>query len=367
MFLSFSAALVWAILPSTSGSDISCDSLVQSMSGSDDGCDALVQMEQLRATPTQHHPPIEDDNGKHDMFVQLQLDVGIGRVSQSSDQRELFYLTASRARMATCHVQAPHISLLGQTPMPGSVLYLIKTYSGAYDTKLRAVMDTWGARVPKSSLLIVGDEPSAQFPIHVAKECGSDAMLGLACRVAHGMELAASTPGNWSWVFVVDDDHYVKTDNLERSLARLDPNVVTGVGCYGCGSGEPFHYCHDKGGFCGGCGYGFSRAAVMKAIKGKEADFRAQHLSVAESKELSDKREDMAMTCTMMIRVPDMKVEPLEGSGIDGDNEKALMEDISRDGCKTQSAIWHWIKPEMMHKLHRLVATDGPGCRSNIE
>jgi len=333
MFLSLSAVLLWVSLQLTSGSDNGCDSFL---------------------------PHVDED-----LFSVFQLgnDAGISRVKQNNARnKELLYREASRARMAACHAQAPQFNHLDQKPEVGSVLYVIKTYSGAYENRLRAVMETWAARVPRSSLLIVGDKEHAEFPIHVAHECSSDAMLGLACRVAHGVELAANTPGNWSWVFIVDDDHYVKTDNLEQFLATLNPSIATGVGCYGCGSGKPFNYCRGNGGFCGGCGYGFSRAAIMRAIRGHEVDFRAQHLSVAESKTLSDTREDMAMTCTMMDCVPDMKVQALLDSGLDGDTPTELFEILSREGCGTQQAIWHWIKPEMMHKLHKLVTTDGHGC-----
>mmetsp|Transcript_55694 Transcript_55694/g.107460 ORF Transcript_55694/g.107460 Transcript_55694/m.107460 type:complete len:359 (+) Transcript_55694:38-1114(+) len=348
MFLSLSATLAWAALPMTRGS-IEASGLVQ-----------------IHVSPLMSTSSIQNDVHSEDAFSMLQAesDDGIKGVKQENNARskDFLFREASRAQMASCRAHAPKVNHPNRKPKAGSVLYVIKTYAGAYENKLRAVMETWGAQVPRSSLLIVGDEEHKEFPIHVANECGSDPNLGLACRVAHGVELAANTPGNWSWVFVVDDDHYVKTDNLERFLATLDSNVPTGVGCYGCGAGGGFNYCRGKGGFCGGCGYGFSRAAVMKAVKGHEAEFRAQHLSVAESKELSEAREDMAISCTMTDRVPDMKVQPLVGGGIDGNNAAELMKALSRDGCNTQSSLWHWIKPEMMHKVHKLVTTDGPGC-----
>jgi len=374
MFLSLSATLAWVTLPMTSGSFESCGLVQQHVNPpmSASSTQNEVHTEDTRGLVQQHVSPLmsasSTQNEMHTedtlSMVQLKSDDGIKRVTKENGARskDVLFREASRAQMASCRAHAPKVNHPDRKPEAGSVLYVIKTYAGAYENKLRAVMETWGAQVPRSSLLIVGDEEHKEFPIHVAKECGADANLGLACRVAHGVELAAKTPGNWSWVFVVDDDHYVKTDNLESFLATLDSSVATGVGCYGCGAGGQFNYCRGKGGFCGGCGYGFSRAALMKAVRGHEAEFREQHLSVAESRELSEAREDMAMSCTMTDRLPDMKVQPLVGSGIDGNNAEELFKDLSRDGCNTKSSIWHWIKPEMMHKVHKLVTTDGPGC-----
>jgi len=262
---------------------------------------------------------------------------------------------ASEEVVARLSAKEPDGQFADHALEPGSVLYVIKTYSGAYKTKLRAVMDTWGSQVPKSSLIIVGDLPFAEFPVQVAMECGSDAMLGLACRVAHALELAARTPGNWSWVFIVDDDHYVKTDNLERTLARFDGQTPVGVGCYGCGQGAPFHYCNDAGGFCGGCGYAFSRKAIMQAVAGREEEFRRLHLNVSESK-LSETREDMATTCTMRKLVQDMDIQPLGGTGDGNDAVKELV----GDGGTTKLVAWHHVSPEQMHEMHKLIMEKRP-------
>jgi len=274
--------------------------------------------------------------------------------TQFNDLQQLVRLDlfqqASAELVAKLSAMTPVGQFADHAPEPGSVLYVIKTYSGAYNTKLRAVMDTWGSQVPKSSLIIVGDLPFAEFPVQVAMECGSDAMLGLACRVAHALMLAARTPGNWSWVVIVDDDHYVKTDNLERSLARFDGQTPVGVGCYGCGQGAPFHYCNDAGGFCGGCGYAFSRKAIMLAIQGREEEFRQLHLNISKSK-LSESREDMATTCTMRTLVQDMKVQPLGRTG-NGDN---AVQELVREGGTTKFVAWHHVSPDEMHEMHKLL------------
>jgi len=341
LFTIFAVIAVAFATPSASSTDSECSYQRDSL--------ALMQM----------------DTAQHrDQLLQADDELRAGENTSGARRKrqEQIYWQASLVRMASCREHAPQAKLADGVPMAGSVLYVIKTYSGVYNTKLRAVMETWAAKVPESSLLIIGDQPHEKYPVHVADECGADPNLGLACRVAHGVELAAKTPGNWSWVLVIDDDHYVKTENLELFLARFDANKLLGVGCYGCGSGEPFHFCHGKGGFCGGCGYAFSRAAVMKAVAGHEADFRAEHLAMAKSRELSEQREDMAMSSTMTSRVPNMDIQLLEGHGIDGHNVEDLMTELRRDGCGTKSTIWHWIQPETMQAMHKLITTDGPSC-----
>jgi hypothetical protein len=129
------------------------------------------------------------------------------------------------------------------------VLYVVKSFSKYYDTRLSTLMKTWGSLVDRSLLLLVGDQDSPDLPVYKPSECMDSCGMCLSCRVAHALVLASLQPGNWSWVFLVDDDHYIRTAEVERELANLDATQKLAVGCWGCGNGKS---CNGVGGFCGG-------------------------------------------------------------------------------------------------------------------
>jgi len=227
----------------------------------------------------------------------------------------------------------------------GSVLFMVKSYSGFYDTKLRAQMQTWGSLLPRSSFLVLGDKAWSEFPIEQATECGADATEGLACRVAYGMTVAAKTPGNWSWLYVIDDDHYVRPGLVEKNLAEFNESEPVAGGCYGCGRPQ---YCGGKGGFCGGCGYFFSRVAVKAMVGDDATEFMAYHSRISKSNR-SEGREDMAISCTLFERVPNVEIKTMEHMAGDG----PILEKLQPAQDKAMS--WHHIGPEMMHALHQIV------------
>jgi len=228
----------------------------------------------------------------------------------------------------------------------GDVLYMVKSYKGFYDTKLRALLQTWGSTLRPSSLLVLGDEDWAEFPISKASMCGSDATQGLACRVAYGMTVAAKAPGNWSWLYVVDDDHYVQPPMVERTLAKFDASKLVAGGCYTCGVPK---YCDGQGGFCGGCGYFLSRAAVRAMVGDDSAAFMAFHGRISGSKK-SDGREDMAISCALRERVPDVQIESMPPHMHGGQpNLKTLQPE------QDETLSWHHISPEMMRQIYQVV------------
>jgi len=227
----------------------------------------------------------------------------------------------------------------------GNVLYMVKSYKGFYETKLRALLKTWGSMLSKSSLLVLGDEDWPEYPISKASMCESDATEGLSCRVAYGVTLAAKHPGNWSWLFVVDDDHYVWPVNVEKQLSKMDATKPVGAGCYGCGAPQ---YCDGHGGFCGGCGYALSRAAVMAVVGSNATEFQAYHDKISRSKK-SEGREDMALSCALRERVPDLRVQQMLTMHGEEPNLQTLRPD------QDDTMTWHHITPEMMENIHHLI------------
>lgn len=252
----------------------------------------------------------------------------------------------------------------------GPVLYVIKTWSGMFKTRLAALMQTWGSLVEESHLLIMADPGNsttdkelADLNIKVHKVplsvCGADSTKGLTCRVAHGIALASQQPGDWSWVYVVDDDHYINTAVLEQSLAKQDATAKVAVGVWGCGVPK---CCHGLGGFCGGCAYGFSRPAVQALIGGSAEGFLAFHANLSSNSNLTQGREDMTTSCTAHMKVPDMKIVKLDKDMFDAlwvakRGEDLSQKNISQAAAKETRALgWHHVTPEQMRAIHESVS-----------
>jgi len=265
--------------------------------------------------------------------------------AQGAEPRELVLLQQASVRATSVQLaRAPAIS----SPSAGSVLYLVKAYSGYYGTRLHALMQTWGSLLKESSLLVVGDRESPDMPVHTAPGCASDSTHGLTCRVGYGLTLAARHPGNWSWVFLVDDDHYVRTARLEEALAELDARKPVAAGCYGCGRPQ---YCNGRGGFCGGCGYALSRPAVAALVGRSVETFLKLHSDMSHSK-LSDGREDMATSCALIQRVPNLQIASLEGLVAEPPDVSRLREEASSE----KALLWHHVPPDQMLEIHRALS-----------
>jgi len=259
--------------------------------------------------------------------------------------------------------------------MPGSVLYLVKASDGdnkKYD-RLGAVMKTWGKLMVDSNrpMLMVGASPSTEFPVHAATKCGlkglkkvgnySGAQLegqgcgqmpGLPCRVAFSLALAAKHPGSWSWVMMIDDDHYVIPHNVEQYLAHLDPQKKQVVGCWGCG--KPRGRCWGKGGFCGGCGTAFSRAGLEAMVieKGATAAFEEEHSMHCNNLTTTHGVDDVTLGCTMLRRVPDMEIRDIEH--VNGQvPQGGYRMDAEEFRPNTPMLAWHHVKPDKMLEIDK--------------
>ena len=124
------------------------------------------------------------------------------------------------------------------------------------------------------SLLIVGDKASENPPVLPAKGCGNDHSAQLTCKTGVALQRAYEQLGNFSWIFVVDDDLYLHVANVHQVLSHFDPSKSIAVGIVGCGP----HLC-PRGGFCGGGGYALSRPAVEKIMAQGELAFQKDRWS----------------------------------------------------------------------------------------
>ena len=152
--------------------------------------------------------------------------------------------------------------------------YVLRSHSKNYGTKVVATLDTWAKDVNNSgtdSLLMVGDKASENPPILPAKGCGNDHWQQLTCKTGVALQLAHEQLGlgNFSWIFVIDDDVYLHVANVHRVLSNFDPSKIIAVGIVGCGG-----HLLPGGGFCGGGGYALSRPAMEKIMAQGEPAFQ---------------------------------------------------------------------------------------------
>jgi hypothetical protein len=239
---------------------------------------------------------------------------------------------------------------------PGSVLFVVKAFSGKNFKKymkLSALMKTWGVELADRPHIIVGDQHSYDFPdLLSAPQCEGTGgrYRGLPCRVAFALSLAAKRPSNWSWLYMVDDDHYVVPRNVEQFLAHHDASERQVMGCFGCGKERGF--CNGKGGFCGGCGIAFSRAGLEAMVleNGETTAFEQEHQAACRNRSLTRGIDDVTTGCVMLNRVPDMQISPVQH--VEPNREPR---NLSTVGPNTPMLAWHHVSTRGMYLLDEKV------------
>lgn len=190
------------------------------------------------------------------------------------------------------------------------ILYVVRTWHKNYETRLPSILKTWASPLDRSSLLIVGDQELKDPVVHAANGCLSDHHVGLTCKTGHSLALAAEQIGDRSWVFVIDDDVYVNTSNLEGLLKERDASALVALGIPGCGT----PHCDDhQGGFCGGGGYALSRAALKALVdKPTATEFQNELLDMTKVYYPGETPwDDITTTCLMKRR--GITVERIDG------------------------------------------------------
>merc|ERR1740121_235159 len=182
----------------------------------------------------------------------------------------------------------------------GEVLYVIRISSKTQSERLQPILDTWASALPPESLLVVGDVGSEIPKVYGATECPDNHEQGLSCKTGHALALAAGMLGSRQWVFVLDDDHYVNTTNLEGVLATKNASKLQAFGIPGCGP----KLCDDhEGGFCGGGGYAVSRAALKALVdKPEPEDFSGEFIQAAEEVFSGKKHMYSDVTCSCLMK-----------------------------------------------------------------
>lgn len=239
----------------------------------------------------------------------------------------------------------------------GNILYVIRTWHKNYDTKLPSILETWASTVDGSSLLIVGDQDLQNSTVHAATGCLNDHNVGLTCKTGHSLALAAEMIGTYSWAFVIDDDVYVNTSNLEGELKKHDASKLVALGRPGCGA----PHCDDhQGGLCGGGGYALSRAALKALVdKPTAKDFQNELLDMTKVFYPGETPWDDVTTACLVKRrgITIENLEGLYGWRVPGGSTPAPDGKLSSSYIGAIHSVnplpltFHYISPEEMYTI----------------
>jgi hypothetical protein len=137
------------------------------------------------------------------------------------------------------------------------------TASKFHDSRVKAVLETWGSLIPKEDFLIftdreVDDDPRflkmsdrSDYKSHVEKTLG-----GITYVWKHKLE-------NYDWFYFCDDDTFVLSDNLRSYLSSKssEENVVLGHLNEGCYKNDPtLNYPS------GGSGYAMTKTSIEGVV-----------------------------------------------------------------------------------------------------
>lgn len=225
------------------------------------------------------------------------------------------------------------------------VMYLIRTGGQNVSDRIGAVLDTWAREVPKSQLLFAGPSTDpgprhnylSMMGVHEF-ECADD-HTWLSCVTAKATIHAffLSRKQEFDWLLIIDDDVWVHTKNLGRTLQELPVDEAKAFGWPGCGEcslvGGQGH------GMCGGTGYAMSRKTLAALMDRKGADrYYNEFMSTAEK--LANWR-DAAFGC--LSKAYDINLAILPGS-------RPIMPNSTYEDCY-RPVTFHPVKPDDMYKF----------------
>jgi hypothetical protein len=266
------------------------------------------------------------------------------------------------------------------------LLIILRTRYENIDTRLKHSRDTWMKEVlPQDRVITVVSDPGLKksaaapklegVPI-TAINCPDSHNVGLNCEMGEVfrqvLPLAAE---QYDGFFVVDDDAYLDVPNLRKAFTKLNRQISDGkvaFGVWGCVE-KPWY------GFCGGAGYGVTKAGAralmnltatsdrvdaanstkselkLEAHKGTASsadEFVTQYLEESLRLFKGNARhhawEDVAFGAT--VKNLGLKIEKLDGlygwALKPDDYEKAVR------SCNPLPINFHYVTTELKHKLH---------------
>jgi hypothetical protein len=152
-----------------------------------------------------------------------------------------------------------------------TVLFVVNTHEKNYNTRVKAIRETYLKRVHEKSsldLIFVSSQMTDGSPDIFQTTCPMGYWED-SCKRADMMTIAGGylrRPGMevFDWIFFIDDDAYILPDNVQRVIQRgieKEKNLTAVFGIGGC--------VHDScGGICGGGGYYMNRETLYSVING---------------------------------------------------------------------------------------------------
>jgi hypothetical protein len=149
------------------------------------------------------------------------------------------------------------------------LLIILRTRYDNTASRLTASRDTWMKEVsPRDRVVTFASDKGVSAkssgatlegvpitPIH----CMDSHNVGLNCEMAEVFrQLLPLAATEYDGFFVVDDDSYLNVQNLRKTFSKLKGKVAFGV--WGCAE-KPWY------GFCGGAGYGITRAGAKALVE----------------------------------------------------------------------------------------------------
>ncbi len=216
-----------------------------------------------------------------------------------------------------------------------NVSYLAVTSAKYHETRVRAVMRSWGAEVA-DRLLFLSDAPCAEYPQVVDLEVGKDYESAVRKAVNGLRDIAPVRFPETDWIFMCDDDTLVYVAYLEEFLSFQDPNRNVCFGQLLQLSPELPEFRYPSG----GAGYALSRAAcaLLRPL-----------LSDCKMLTWSDVTIGLCLMQlgTELIDLPGLHLCP--PNQID---PKRVLRNIGHN--RTHPLTFHWIQPEEMVRLYEL-------------
>jgi len=229
-----------------------------------------------------------------------------------------------------------------------NMLFMVYSDSAFYQSRMKWVLDTWASKVPKSSIMVVGDklDKTLGMRMHATMCPAHSHWEGACCKYAEAVikarELLLEDPAI-QWVYFTDDDAYIRPEAMKETLPKYD-DTVSGValGNWGCQTDK----C--SGGLCAGGGYAANRAAVISLVGNSSANFLREQMQNCNK---CNKWADVALTQAIEAR----NIKKVAIPGLYGWALKKELFDQSLAPNGPQPLMYHYIRTQQqMEFLHNL-------------
>lgn len=303
------------------------------------------------------------------------------------DSRERFVLLRLADAIAKLETSANALASVGH-PRP-RLVYGIETCDvSVFEDMLLAQLSSWGARVPREDIIIVGGKHDTGPEPLLCQEVNSGPSR--LCKEATLMFRAArrAAQGEMDWLVGLHEDSFLRLKSLDL-LALQSPEQAWAFSGFGCGQNWTYHTESDEGrapipegwrepdpscpmvemhgGMCSSAAFFVSKGALETLTRDLTlAKFIAEHASVSVSGQT-----DIATSCLFYKAGVQMFVMPagLEGAQVDGyNNDNYTYEAIKEDWERRGHIDPAWIHvnppkpvvPNVMRALDRIMNEEQP-------